>query len=93
MVLADCVCSEFYNVCGIQILNCLHIGFCVFIVSIFSFFLSERLDNTLEEIIFKLVPGLRERKLLFGFLQIFVFCIITISTKDFTIVSIYTFFF
>lgn len=46
------------------------------------------MDNTLEEIIFKLVPGLRERKLLFGFLQIFLFCKITISIKDFMIVSI-----
>jgi len=27
----------------------------------------ERLDNTLEEIIFKLVPGLRERKFLIWF--------------------------
>lgn len=35
-----------------------------------SLFPFGRLDNTLEEIIFKLVPGLRERKLLFGFLQI-----------------------
>uniref|UniRef100_A0A452SZV4 Polycomb group RING finger protein 5 n=1 Tax=Ursus maritimus TaxID=29073 RepID=A0A452SZV4_URSMA len=47
-----------------------------------------RLDNTLEEIIFKLVPGLRERKLLFGFLQIFVFCEVNVSIKDFMIVSI-----
>lgn len=30
------------------------------------FFPFERLDNTLEEIIFKLVPGLRERKFLLG---------------------------
>ena len=34
------------------------------------FFLFGRLDNTLEEIIFKLVPGLRERKLLFEFLKV-----------------------
>lgn len=31
------------------------------------FFPFERLDNTLEEIIFKLVPGLRERKFLIWF--------------------------
>lgn len=31
------------------------------------FFPFERLDNTLEEIIFKLVPGLRERKFLIRF--------------------------
>ena len=62
------------------------LDFDVFIVCIFSFFLFGRLDNTLEEIIFKLVPGLRERKLLFGFLQSFVFCEITTSVKDFMIV-------
>lgn len=62
--------------------------FNIFIVSIFSFFPFGRLDNTLEEIIFKLVPGLRERKLLFGFLQIFVFCEVNVSIKDFMIVSI-----
>lgn len=56
-----------------QILNIYILDFNVFIVSIFSFFLFGRLDNTLEEIIFKLVPGLRERKLLFEFLQIFCF--------------------
>lgn len=62
--------------------------FNIFIVSIFSFFPFGRLDNTLEEIIFKLVPGLRERKLLFGFLQIFVFCEVSVSIKDFMIASI-----
>lgn len=35
------------------------------------FFPSERLDNTLEEIIFKLVPGLRERKFLIWFWELF----------------------
>lgn len=39
------------------------LDFDIFIVSIFSFFLFGRLDNTLEEIIFKLVPGLREQEL------------------------------
>lgn len=53
-----------------------------------SFFLFGRLDNTLEEIIFKLVPGLRERKLLFGFLHISVFYEISVSLKAFVVVSV-----
>lgn len=53
-----------------------------------SLFPFGRLDNTLEEIIFKLVPGLRERKLLFGFLQNSVFYEINISIKHFMTVSI-----
>lgn len=54
----------------------------------YSLFPFGRLDNTLEEIIFKLVPGLRERKLLLGFLDISVFHEINISIKHFMIVSI-----
>lgn len=55
----------------------------------YSLFPFGRLDNTLEEIIFKLVPGLRERKLLLGFLDISVFHEINISIKHFMIVSIF----
>lgn len=70
-------------ICKIHISNYLHVRFwCLHC----QYFLSphfRRLDNTLEEIIFKLVPGLRERKWLFRFLQMFVFYEINISIKDF----------
>lgn len=55
---------------------------------LYSLFPFGRLDNTLEEIIFKLVPGLRERKLLFGFLQNSLFYEINISITHFMTVSI-----
>lgn len=44
----------------------------------------------MEEIIFKLVPGLRERKLPFGFYRLF-FCEISISVKDFILYRFYFF--
>lgn len=68
---AKTICSVFCNQCEMQILIYI-LDFNVFIVSIFSFFLFGRLDNTLEEIIFKLVPGLRERKLLLNSCRFFV---------------------